>query len=224
MEGECNSLTECTGFSFSADAAEGTTGCFKKCGKKEFAGYGYGSHDYWLKPATPKTASKKTASKKTAFPTRYPTAFPTRYPTAFPTRYPTSFPTSFPTSSDFGETTIAKCNAAVYKSKGGSCADGDGSGCGWGTYHFQERAQRNMFVIALSQIFRALTHTPPSFSPQTTRSLQVPLHRRQNEIAVQGELQQPLGEWLVAWQRAQGLPRHLRRVGPQGRPEEDCPG
>merc|ERR1711966_403891 len=48
MEAACNAAAECTGFSFTVNAAVGN-GCLKACGAAEFGGYGKDSHDYWAK-------------------------------------------------------------------------------------------------------------------------------------------------------------------------------
>lgn len=49
LEEECNKHESCTGFSFSTGSTEGW-GCLKNCGSDDsFNGYGYGSHDYWMK-------------------------------------------------------------------------------------------------------------------------------------------------------------------------------
>jgi len=46
MEELCNKHSDCTGFSFPTGQTSGF-GCLKKCGEKEFGGYGINSHDYW---------------------------------------------------------------------------------------------------------------------------------------------------------------------------------
>jgi Mg-chelatase subunit ChlD len=48
MEAACNAAAECTGFSFTVNAAVGN-GCLKACGAAESGGYGKDSHDYWAK-------------------------------------------------------------------------------------------------------------------------------------------------------------------------------
>jgi len=49
FESECNKYDDCTGFSFTSNSSTGG-GCLKRCGTKEFGGYGYNSHGYWAKP------------------------------------------------------------------------------------------------------------------------------------------------------------------------------
>merc|ERR1712106_1106587 len=46
MEAMCRSDSDCTGFSFSTGLNTGW-GCLKKCGSKEFGGFGATTHDYW---------------------------------------------------------------------------------------------------------------------------------------------------------------------------------
>jgi len=48
MEAMCRSYSDCTGFSFSTGASKGW-GCLKKCGSREFGGFGATTHDYWAK-------------------------------------------------------------------------------------------------------------------------------------------------------------------------------
>merc|ERR1712224_241848 len=50
--------SDCTGFSFEHGAAVGT-GCLKKCGTKEFGGFGKDTHDYWVKRDKCKKRQKK---------------------------------------------------------------------------------------------------------------------------------------------------------------------
>jgi hypothetical protein len=47
-EAMCNNFKTCTGFSFTAGKDKGK-GCLKKCGKKEFNGFGLNTYDYWVK-------------------------------------------------------------------------------------------------------------------------------------------------------------------------------
>merc|ERR1712070_1093627 len=48
MQAECLKHKSCTGFSFTHGKSHGS-GCLKKCGSREFGGYGRGSHDYWAR-------------------------------------------------------------------------------------------------------------------------------------------------------------------------------
>ena len=50
----CDKRSDCTGFSFNHGAAADAHvytggGCLKRCGSRESGGYGYNSHDYWVK-------------------------------------------------------------------------------------------------------------------------------------------------------------------------------
>ncbi len=54
LENRCLEYADCSGFSFTADATHGD-GCLKKCGEKEFGGYGTGTHDYWVRGMHPLT-------------------------------------------------------------------------------------------------------------------------------------------------------------------------
>ena len=50
FEKECAKQKICTGFTFQSGKSTGH-GCLKKCGAKEFGGYGSGAYDYWAKAA-----------------------------------------------------------------------------------------------------------------------------------------------------------------------------
>merc|ERR1712032_116585 len=52
LEKACKADKLCTGFSFTTGKTTGH-GCLKKCGAKEFGGYGTGAYDYFAKKAAP---------------------------------------------------------------------------------------------------------------------------------------------------------------------------
>lgn len=45
----CDKYALCSGFSFETSVYVGA-GCLKNCGTREFGGWGYNTHDYWLRP------------------------------------------------------------------------------------------------------------------------------------------------------------------------------